>query len=319
MNVSSINVGLTGEDLISIYNDFVAIKEIKISNIDVKEDIRISGSFTKGLTINFEVKVKLNSMENGLINGELTGFKILNIGIPSFIRKTILKFALKSLSDVGINYDKGKVIIQYKYLLKDIPYVDFDIYSIYCAYGVFNVELRNAKFSLGGELKKEIELLNFEKEKVPEVNEEDISKTEDSYTKGREKIKDKLPNNAKKYSDYIFVLPDIAALIYRLLKDKRVSMKTKLVISAAVAYIAVPCDIIPDKVPFIGKIDDIAIGVFALNVIMTDVPLNVVLENWQGKNDILIVLKNVIDYATNFTGAKNIDSIYRVMEEVLSV
>ena len=313
MNVSSINVGLTGEDLISIYNDFVAIKEIKISNIDVKEDIRISGSFTKGLTINFEVKVKLNSMENGLINGELTGFKILNIGIPSFIRKTILKFALKSLSDVGINYDKGKVIIQYKYLLKDIPYVDFDIYSIYCAYGVFNVELRNAKFSLGGELKKEIELLNFEKEKVPEFNEEDISKTEDSYTKGREKIKDKLPNNAKKYSDYIFVLPDIAALIYRLLKDKRVSMKTKLVISAAVAYIAVPCDIIPDKVPFIGKIDDIAIGVFALNVIMTDVPLNVVLENWQGKNDILIVLKNVIDYATNFTGAKNIDSIYRVM------
>lgn len=319
MNVSSINVGLTGEDLISIYNDFIAIKEIKISNIDVKEDIRISGSFTKGLTINFEVKVKLNSMENGLINGELTGFKILNIGIPSFIRKTILKFALKSLSDVGINYDKGKVIIQYKYLLKDIPYVDFDIYSIYCAYGVFNVELRNAKFSLGGELKKEIELLNFEKEKVPEFNEEDISKTEDSYTKGREKIKDKLPNNAKKYSDYIFVLPDIAALIYRLLKDKRVSMKTKLVISAAVAYIAVPCDIIPDKVPFIGKIDDIAIGVFALNVIMTDVPLNVVLENWQGKNDILIVLKNVIDYATNFTGAKNIDSIYRVMEEVLSV
>lgn len=319
MNVSSINVGLTGEDLISIYNDFVAIKEIKISNIDVKEDIRISGSFTKGLTINFEVKVKLNSMENGLINGELTGFKILNIGIPSFIRKTILKFALKSLSDVGINYDKGKVIIQYKYLLKDIPYVDFDIYSIYCAYGVFNVELRNAKFSLGGELKKEIELLNFEKEKVPEFNEEDISKTEDSYTKGREKIKDKLPNNAKKYSDYIFVLPDIAALIYRLLKDKRVRMKTKLVISAAVAYIAVPCDIIPDKVPFIGKIDDIAIGVFALNVIMTDVPLNVVLENWQGKNDILIVLKNVIDYATNFTGAKNIDSIYRVMEEVLSV
>ena len=319
MNVSSINVGLTGEDLISIYNDFVAIKEIKISNIDVKEDIRISGSFTKGLTINFEVKVKLNSMENGLINGELTGFKILNIGIPSFIRKTILKFALKSLSDVGINYDKGKVIIQYKYLLKDIPYGDFDIYSIYCAYGVFNVELRNAKFSLGGELKKEIELLNFEKEKVPEFNEEDISKTEDSYTKGREKIKDKLPNNAKKYSDYIFVLPDIAALIYRLLKDKRVSMKTKLVISAAVAYIAVPCDIIPDKVPFIGKIDDIAIGVFALNVIMTDVPLNVVLENWQGKNDILIVLKNVIDYATNFTGAKNIDSIYRVMEEVLSV
>lgn len=319
MNINSINVGLTGENLLSIYNDFVSIKEIDIKKVEINDDIKIIGSFSKGVIIKFEVKVKFNSMENGLTKGEVTGVKILNVGIPSFVRKVALKFILKSLKDKGIHYEKGKVIIQYKYLLKDIPYVDFDIYSIYCAYGVFNVELRNAKFSLGGELKKEIELLNFEKEKVPEFNEEDISKTEDSYTKGREKIKDKLPNNAKKYSDYIFVLPDIAALIYRLLKDKRVSMKTKLVISAAVAYIAVPCDIIPDKVPFIGKIDDIAIGVFALNVIMTDVPLNVVLENWQGKNDILIVLKNVIDYATNFTGAKNIDSIYRVMEEVLSV
>mgnify|MGYP000302595439 CR=1 FL=1 len=42
-------------------------------------------------------------------------------------------------------------------------------------------------------------------------------------------------------------------------------MKTKLVISAAVAYITVPSDLIPDKVPFVGKIDDIAIGIFALN------------------------------------------------------
>ena len=148
---------------------------------------------------------------------------------------------------------------------------------------------------------------------------DEIKKTEDCYTKGREKVSRKLPEKAKKYKDYIFVLPDIAALIYRLLKDKRVSMKTKLVISGAVAYITIPSDLIPDKVPFVGKIDDIAIGIFALNVIMTDVPLNIIMENWQGKNDILVVVKNVIEYATNFTGAKNIDSIYRVMEEILSV
>lgn len=319
MNVSSINVGLTGEDLLSIYNDFVSIKELSIDKIEIKDDIRIIGSFTKGITIKFECRFKLSSMENGLIRGEVTGFKILNIGIASFFRKITLKIALKSLSDMGITYDSGKVIIQYKYLLKDIPYIDFDIYSVYCSYGVLNVELKNMKVSLGGELKKEIELLKFEKEQETIFSEEEIEKKEDYYTKGRENLSDKLPNKAKKYGDYIFVLPDIAALIYRLLKDKRVSMKTKMIISAAVAYIAVPSDIIPDKVPFIGKIDDIAIGIFALNVIMTDVPLNVVLENWQGKNDILIVVKNLIEYATNFTGAKNIDSLYRVMEEVLSV
>ena len=33
----------------------------------------------------------------------------------------------------------------------------------------------------------------------------------------------------------------------------------------------------------------------------------------------LIVLKNVVEYATNFTGAKNINSICKVLEELLSV
>lgn len=319
MNISNINVGLTGENLLSIYNDFVSIKELNIDSIEIKEDIKIVGSFIKGIVIRFECQVRLTSMENGLIKGEVTGFKVLNIKIASFLRKIALKFALKSLKDMGISYDSGKVIIQYKYLLKDVPYVDFDIHSINCSCGTLNVELKNIQVSLGGEIKKEIELLNFEKENKLEFKEEEIKKTEDCYTKGREKISNKLPDKVKKYKDYIFILPDVAALIYRLLKDKRVSIKTKLIISAAVAYITVPSDLIPDKLPFMGKIDDIAIGIFALNVIMTDVPLNIIMENWQGKNDILVIVKNAIEYATNFTGAKNIDSIYRVMEEILSV
>ena len=83
MNVSNINVGLTGENLLSIYNDFVSIKELNIESIEIKEDIRIVGSFTKGIVIKFECRLKVSSMENGLIKGEVTGFKILNIGISS--------------------------------------------------------------------------------------------------------------------------------------------------------------------------------------------------------------------------------------------
>ena len=36
MNVSNINVGLTGENLLSIYNDFVSIKELNIESIEIK-------------------------------------------------------------------------------------------------------------------------------------------------------------------------------------------------------------------------------------------------------------------------------------------
>ena len=179
MNINSINVGLTGENLLSIYNDFVSIKEIDIKKVEINDDIKIIGSFSKGVIIKFEVKVKFNSMENGLTKGEVTGVKILNVGIPSFVRKVALKFILKSLKDKGIHYEKGKVIIQYKYLLKDIPYVDFDIYSIYCTYGVLNLELRNAKISLSGELKKEVELLSFENEQEQEYNEEELIKIND--------------------------------------------------------------------------------------------------------------------------------------------
>ena len=45
MNVSNINVGLTGENLLSIYNDFISIKELNIEGMEIKEDIRIVGSF----------------------------------------------------------------------------------------------------------------------------------------------------------------------------------------------------------------------------------------------------------------------------------
>ena len=96
-------------------------------------------------------------------------------------------------------------------------------------------------------------------------------------------------------------------------------MKTKLIISAAAAYIAFPTDIIPNRIPFLGSIDEIAVAVFALERIVSDVPTVIILENWAGKNDIVFVIKNVIEYAVNFTGAKNVDKIYNFVEEVVAL
>ena len=125
---------------------------------------------------------------------------------------------------------------------------------------------------------------------------------------------DKLPEKVDPFKEYLFVLPDIVSLIYRLLKDSRVPMKTKLIISGTIAYIAFPTDIIPDNIPFIGKIDDIGVLFFALNKIVNDVPIEIIVENWTGRNDILLVLKKGVDYLTNFTGAKNVEKIYSVVE-----
>ncbi len=321
MNISNVSVGVSGQDLMSIYNEFVDVKEIDIQSIEVTDEIRIIGEFKKGIIIKFQVGLKIRSIDKNTISAEVTGFKVLSLSIAKFIRKIALKMALKSLKDKGIVYSEGVVNINYKYLMKDVPFVDFDIENIEIENGIFKTEVSNVKVSLAGELKKEVEIFAVHEEKEEEVERvlAEVNKVEDAYSHGRDKMKRKLPNKVQKYGDYVFILPDIVALIYRLLKDKRVSMKTKIIIAAAVSYIAVPTDMLPDKIPFLGKIDDIAIGIFALNVVVNEVPLNVVLDNWQGKNDIILVLRSVVEYATNFTGAKNIETICNVIEDLVSV
>ena len=48
MNISKINIGVTGQDLMSMYNDFVEIKELSLEKIEIKDEIIIVGKFTKG-------------------------------------------------------------------------------------------------------------------------------------------------------------------------------------------------------------------------------------------------------------------------------
>ena len=319
MNISGVKVALTGEDLLSIANDFVKVDGLNLEKIEVEDEIKLYGSFSKGFTINFMVGIKLSRVENGIIHGEVSSFKIAKIKIFSLVRKAALKYALKSLEEKGISYKEGKVVINIKYLLKDVPYVDLNISDIHLRQGVLNVDLSNINVSLKGTLIKEVpEEENEEKEEVEEIN-ENIEKVKDYYSFGRDYVEEKLPVKIKTYSDYLFIIPDMAALLYRLLKDKRVPLKTKLIISGSIAYIAFPTDIIPDNIPFVGKIDEIAVAFFALERIISDVSINVILENWEGKNDIVLVIKNIIEYVVNFTGAKNVEKIYNFVEEVMSL
>lgn len=319
MNISSVKVALTGEDLLSIINEFVSVEGLNLQKIEVEDEIRLYGSFTKGITINFAAGVKLSRVEDGIIHGEVSFFKVAKLKIFSLFRKAALKFALKSLEEKGISYNDGKVVINIKYLLKDVPYVDLDISDIYFTQDLLNVDVSNINISIKGTLIKEVPKEEDPVEEVLEEIDENIEKVKDYYSVGRNFAVEKLPKKIKTFSDYLFIVPDMAALLYRLLKDKRVSLKTKLIISGAVAYIAFPTDIIPDNIPFIGKVDEIAVAFFALERIIDDVPIKIVLENWEGKNDIVFVIRNIVEYVVNFTGAKNVEKVYNFIEEIVSL
>ena len=318
MNISGVKVSLTGEDLLSIINDFVKVEGLNLAKIEIGEEIKLFGSYVKGFKIDFIAGLRVKRVENGVIHGEVSSFKIAKIKVFSLFRKMALKYTLKSLEEKGINYEDGKVVINLKSLLRDVPYVDLDIADIHIKQNILNVDVTNINISLEGAITKE-EPEAIEAEEVIEEINENIEKVKDCYSNGRGYLENKLPQKIKTYSDYLFIIPDMAALLYRLLKDKRVTVRTKLIISGAIAYIAFPTDIIPDNIPFIGKVDEIAVAFFALDRIIADVSINVILENWEGKNDIVLVIKNIIEYVTNFTGARNVEKVYNFVEEVMSL
>ena len=172
MNITKIKVNLTGEDLLSIYSEFVSVEGLEVKNIEISDGINITGRLNKGFNIDFLVNLKFESYENNIIKIEITKIKVLNIGILKFIKNMAIKYLLKSFKEKGITYNKGKVEIEYKYVLKDVSYVDFDIENIFCYLGCVNVEVSNVQVSTAGLIKKDVQLIDRSVAKDYEEDEE---------------------------------------------------------------------------------------------------------------------------------------------------
>ena len=96
----------------------------------------------------------------------------------------------------------------------------------------------------------------------------------------------------KKYSKEAGVKVVYAALLlYYAMKDKSVSLKNKLAITAALGYFILPTDAILDLTPLIGYSDDLGVLLFALSQISGSLTPEVKqkarkkLEDWFGKVD----------------------------------
>lgn len=74
----------------------------------------------------------------------------------------------------------------------------------------------------------------------------------------------------------------IGRLVLRLMLDRRVPIWTKLIIPAAIAYMASPIDILPDIVPLLGWLDDIAAIIVSVTLFLMAVPRDVLREHSGG-------------------------------------
>lgn len=106
-----------------------------------------------------------------------------------------------------------------------------------------------------------------------------------------------------KMKEYALLVPRLGKLLWRLTRDPRVPARNKATLVMLMGYIVSPIDVIPDFFPGIGQLDELVVTAFALDQMLNRVPAEVVREHWDGDNDILEVVQEVLDIATAFVPA----------------
>lgn len=77
-------------------------------------------------------------------------------------------------------------------------------------------------------------------------------------------------------------VPSYLRLLWGLLTDERVSNVDKVLVAAAIGYVIMPFDVIPDFIPVIGEIDDIYVIMLALNRLISHAGEDVIADHWDG-------------------------------------
>ena len=84
-------------------------------------------------------------------------------------------------------------------------------------------------------------------------------------------------------------VPDCAVLLTRLMRDKRLPRRHKLLVAALIPYLAMPFDLIPDFIPVAGQLDDAILVALVLRRVVRKEP-GLVKEHWPGPPSSLAVI-----------------------------
>jgi uncharacterized membrane protein YkvA (DUF1232 family) len=86
----------------------------------------------------------------------------------------------------------------------------------------------------------------------------------------------------------VMLVPDCLVLFRRLVADPSTSRRSKLLLLALIAYLAMPFDLIPDFIPVLGQLDDAIIVALTLRAVLRASGPERVREHWPGPPSTLI-------------------------------
>jgi uncharacterized membrane protein YkvA (DUF1232 family) len=113
------------------------------------------------------------------------------------------------------------------------------------------------------------------------------------------------PGQASGTADILLLLPDFTVLLARLLRDPRVSRRSKLIALFGIGYVLSPIDLLPALLlgP-LGLLDDMVVVVAALSRLLNHVHPDVVRAAWPGQGDALDAIQRAASWCERFLGRK---------------
>lgn len=117
------------------------------------------------------------------------------------------------------------------------------------------------------------------------------------YDRLRSQIVESPQNAPSGLGDLVLLVPDLAILLARLLRDERVPIFDKGIAVAGLAYVVSPVDLLPALLlgP-IGMLDDLFIVAACISRLLNHVHPDVVRSHWSGQGDALEVVQSVTDW-----------------------
>jgi uncharacterized membrane protein YkvA (DUF1232 family) len=114
------------------------------------------------------------------------------------------------------------------------------------------------------------------------------------YDRLRMQVVRSRPGTPSGVRDLILLLPDLSVLLLRLLRDRRVPLRAKLVAGMGVGYVLSPLDLIPSLlVGPVGLVDDLVVVAATLSRLLNHVHPDVVRSHWPGQGDALAAIQGV--------------------------
>jgi uncharacterized membrane protein YkvA (DUF1232 family) len=104
--------------------------------------------------------------------------------------------------------------------------------------------------------------------------------------------------NARALAGFV---PDCIVLFRRLLHDRRVPRRHKLLLAALVPYLLLPFDLVPDFIPVAGQLDDAILVALVLRHVVRGAGAELVEEHWPGPRSSLTLMLGLVGVKTAST------------------